>query len=261
MRATREGTREGIQEGTGPARSGRPNGRRGAVWGASAAVVVAGAAGLLGACGGGSPGPDRVAVGAVGEHAQRADPTPTGGVRLVPLDSPADAKSGAGGEAPDSRAEAEPTRTSAPSSGSSGTPQGAAPDTSPPSGPRQQGTGTAHTSPAPAPSAPSTASPGPAVLTTSEPVRTATDRRWCEDVRLSFQNSGGTPVRSGTVTFGTHVVDALGTDWSTVESAEPLPAPLGPGAREERTWTVCVDSWRVPLGMRIETRDVTVRWE
>jgi hypothetical protein len=24
---------------------------------------------------------------------------------------------------------------------------------------------------------------------------------------------------------------------------------------------VCVDAWRVPLGMHIETRDVTVRWK
>jgi hypothetical protein len=40
-----------------------------------------------------------------------------------------------------------------------------------------------------------------------------------------------------------------------------LPAPIGAGAREKQTWTVCVDAWRVPLGMHIETRDVTVRWK
>ena len=68
-------------------------------------------------------------------------------------------------------------------------------------------------------------------------------------------------MRSGTVTFGTHIIGALGIDWATVESAEKLPAPIAPGAREEKTWTVCVDAWRVPLGMHVETRDVSVRWE
>ena len=82
-----------------------------------------------------------------------------------------------------------------------------------------------------------------------------------EDVTLTFHNTGGTAVRSGTVDFVTHVVDALGIDWATLGSAEPLPTPIAPGARKSRTWTVCVDSWRVPLGMHVETRDVSVRWE
>jgi hypothetical protein len=80
-------------------------------------------------------------------------------------------------------------------------------------------------------------------------------------VTLDFHNSGGTPVRSGTVTFGTHVIDALGIDWATIESTEELPAPIAPDTRRRKTWTVCVDAWRVPLGMRVETRDVSVRWE
>ena len=42
--------------------------------------------------------------------------------------------------------------------------------------------------------------------------------------------------------------------------AQPA-GPIAAGARTERTWTVCVDAWRVPLGMHIETRDVSVRWE
>jgi hypothetical protein len=95
----------------------------------------------------------------------------------------------------------------------------------------------------------------------SDPVREATDQRWCEKVTLVLRNSGGSAVRSGTVTFGTHIIGALGVDWGTVESAEALPAPIGAGARKEKTWTVCVDAWRVPLGMHIETRDVSVRWE
>jgi hypothetical protein len=91
-------------------------------------------------------------------------------------------------------------------------------------------------------------------------VRAATDHRWCEDVTLGFHNSGGTAVRSGTVSFGTHIIGALGIDWATIESAEQLPVPIAPGAREQKTWTVCVDAWRVPLGMHIETRDVSVEW-
>lgn len=88
-----------------------------------------------------------------------------------------------------------------------------------------------------------------------------TEHLWCEDVTPAFRTSGGVPVRSGAVTFGTHVVDALGIDWSTVESTVVFPVPLAPREREERTWTVCVEAWRVPPGMRVETRDVSVRWE
>jgi hypothetical protein len=91
-------------------------------------------------------------------------------------------------------------------------------------------------------------------------VRVATDRRWCEKVTVTFHNSGGTAARSGTVTLGTHIVGALGIDWATVESTEPLPAPIGAGAHKDGTWTVCVDAWRVPLGMHIETRVVSIRW-
>ncbi|SNX62343.1 hypothetical protein SAMN06272735_4116 [Streptomyces sp. TLI_55] len=92
-------------------------------------------------------------------------------------------------------------------------------------------------------------------------MRAATDQRWCEDVTLVFRNSGGAAVRSGTVRFGTHVIGALGVDWGTVESEVELPAPVEGGARKGRTWTVCVEEWRVPLGMHIETRDVDVRWK
>lgn len=99
------------------------------------------------------------------------------------------------------------------------------------------------------------------MLVVSDTVRAGTDQRWCEDVTLTLHNSGGTAVRSGTVTFETHVIDALGIDWATRESTAPLPTPIAAGAREKRTWTVCVDAWRVPLGMHIETRDVSVRWE
>ncbi|WP_328828361.1 hypothetical protein [Streptomyces ureilyticus] len=95
----------------------------------------------------------------------------------------------------------------------------------------------------------------------SEPDRKPTDQRWCEKVTLDFHNTGGSAVRSGTVTFETHIIDSLGIDWATIKSAEKLPVPVNAGARKEKTWTVCVDAWRVPLGMHIETRDVSVRWE
>ncbi|MFK0152164.1 hypothetical protein ACIQVK_08785 [Streptomyces sp. NPDC090493] len=77
---------------------------------------------------------------------------------------------------------------------------------------------------------------------------------------VTFANSGGTAVRSGTVTLGTHIIDLLGIDWSTVTSTEPVPAPVAPGSRKAKTWTVCVDAWRVPLGMHVETRVATVDW-
>ncbi|MFI6936944.1 hypothetical protein [Streptomyces sp. NPDC050287] len=95
----------------------------------------------------------------------------------------------------------------------------------------------------------------------SAPVRKATDKRWCEDVTLALRNTGGSAVRSGSVTFGTHVIGALGIDWATLGSTAALPAPIEAGARKERTWTVCVDAWRVPIGMHVETRDVSVQWK
>lgn len=91
-------------------------------------------------------------------------------------------------------------------------------------------------------------------------MRKATDKRWCEDVSLALRNTGGSAVRSGTVTFGTHIIDALGIDWATIESTGKLPAPIEAGARKEKTWRVCVEEWRVPLGMHIETQDVSVKW-
>ncbi|MFF4550676.1 hypothetical protein [Streptomyces sp. NPDC001435] len=78
---------------------------------------------------------------------------------------------------------------------------------------------------------------------------------------VTFHNSGGTAVRSGEVTFGTHIIGALGIDWATIESTEDLPAPIEAVAQKKHTWTVCVDAWRVPLGMHIETRDVAVDWK
>ncbi|MEU5307716.1 hypothetical protein [Streptomyces sp. NPDC021562] len=124
---------------------------------------------------------------------------------------------------------------------------------------RPRPSGSASTRPRPSGPAAS-GTPAPAALTWSAPTREATDRRWCEKVTVTFRNSGGTAVRSGTITLGTHIIDLLGTDWATIGSTRPLPVPIAPRARTDRTWTVCVDAWRVPLGMHVETRVVGVDW-
>ncbi|MFI1029214.1 hypothetical protein [Streptomyces sp. NPDC020951] len=253
----------------------RARGRRGAVWGASAAAVVVGAAGLLAGCGGGGHGRDYVAIGAAGDPTPPGAHTgdsadPTGGVRLVPLD----------GGSPDGKPDPGTTGTTGTTAqeAGDGTSRLAEPGSGSPQASTGQGGGsgqggqeggggrTTPSSPVPTPTGPSpapsgSAPAGPAALSVSEPVRAGTDQRWCEDVTLAFHNSGGTAVGSGTVTFGTHVVDLLGIDWATRESTAPLPTPIAAGARGERTWRVCVDAWRVPLGMHVETRDVSVRWE
>ncbi|MDG4860863.1 hypothetical protein P8605_22295, partial [Streptomyces sp. T-3] len=112
------------------------------------------------------------------------------------------------------------------------------------------------------PSSPGTTAPaGPAVLKVGEIKREPAEDRWCEKVTVELRNTGGTAVRSGTVTFGTHIIGALGVDWATIESTEKLPAPIGAGKTEKETWTVCVEAWRVPLGMHVETQDVSVEWK
>ncbi|MER5196284.1 hypothetical protein ACWD3J_23830 [Streptomyces sp. NPDC002755] len=259
----------------------RARGRRGAVWGASAAAVVL-AAGLSAGCGGDGHTGGYVAIGGAGDTAlpdtRTGDPAdPTGGVRLFPLDdvsgSPADtpgpggsaggtAGNGSRGTAGGGTGSGTPSTTAPGVTGVTGAPDASqAPGAESGSSGSSAGGSPADT-PSPAPTAPpSTAPAGPASLAVSDPVRAGTDQRWCEEVTLAFRNSGGSAVRSGTVTFGTHVVDLLGIDWATRESTAALPTPIAAGARGEKTWTVCVDAWRVPLGMHIETRDVSVRWE
>lgn len=220
--------------------------------GASAAVVCLGA--VLAACGGGDRGGGYVAVGPAGgtPRVSGAAVKPTGSVTLVPLDGDQGESGGSG--ASNSPAGGGDT-VSAPQV-PAGTGNGPAPSAEGAKSGRTAG-GSSSAKPTPSPAAPV----GPAALAWGEPVRKATDERWCEDVTVAFRNTGGTAVRSGEVTFGTHVIGALGLDWGTVESAVALPAPIGAGARKEKTWTVCVDAWRVPLGMHIETRDVAVQWK
>lgn len=245
---------------SGTPRTTGTHGRRGAVTVASAAVVCLGAA--LAACGGGGTDGGYVATGAAGgAPTTSATTAPKGGVTLVPLDGdPERGDSPSGGGSSSDAAGDLPTGS---------VPAGTLP--APPAGTPSAGDDSGAKSARTTPASPSTtATPGrtapagptgPADLSWSEPERKATDKRWCEDVALTFSNSGGTAVRSGTVTFGTHVIGALGIDWATVTSDVRLPAPIDAGAHRKKTWTVCVDAWRVPLGMHIETKDVTVRWK
>ncbi len=255
-------------------------GRRCAVTAASAAVVCLG--GVLASCGGGGPG-GYTAVGAGGGGPTAVVPSES--VTLVPLDGKRGHDTAGKGRGPGEKGRGEagagPVRdpgpaarragpadsggpdptTTAPAAGD--TPTGPARDPAPgtpgPGGGQDGGTTPPATSPGPTPGR--TTPAAPADLSWGEPATEETDRRWCQRVTVAFRNSGGTAVRSGEVTFGTHVVGALGIDWTTVESTVELPVPLAPGARRSPTWTVCVDAWRVPLGMHIETRDVSVEWD
>ncbi|MET7539126.1 hypothetical protein [Streptomyces sp. NPDC005507] len=273
-------------------RRGSIRGRRGALTGATAAVVCLG--GLLAACGSSGGGDGYVAVGAAGATPDRTPGrtvAPTGDVELVPLDGAAsgppgpsgsgtgggegggggDKSTGGSGSSGDAGAGA---GAEARTGSGSGTPEASGPDRSGQpstgaggsdgsgsgsSGSGSSGSGGGATT---TPSAPGTGTPsGPAALKVGDPERKAADKRWCEDVTLDTVNTGGAAVRSGTVTFGTHIIGALGIDWATVESTQDLPVPIGAGKRKKKTWTVCVDAWRVPLGMHVETRDVSVKWK
>ncbi|MCX4812469.1 hypothetical protein OG601_17840 [Streptomyces sp. NBC_01239] len=229
-------------------RSTWTTGRRGALLGASAAVVCA----TLTACG--NTGDGYVAVGP--PHPSATAARPTGSVTLVPLDGDVTPKSPTASGTSSPGTKPAPTSTPGPSS---------PPESSSPPAAKSGGSKASSppSTPTPAPTtAPRTPAPStPAALTWATPTRKATDKRWCEDVTLAFHNSGGTAVRSGTVTLGTHIIGSLGIDWATIRTTEQLPTPITANTRENGTWTVCVDAWRVPLGMHIETRDVSVTWQ
>ncbi|MEU4499785.1 hypothetical protein [Streptomyces sp. NPDC024089] len=264
------------------------NGRRGTVIAASAAALCLG--GVLAACGGGTTDEGYVALGAAGTDSGRTPAgavAPSGKVALVPLDrgGKGDGSGGGGGHSGDRGASPGASARADGSDGSGGggdatsAASGGASRSPGPSGPAGahgtggsgngggsgsgsgtggSGGGSSEPSAPSTPSAPgSGATTGPAVLAVGEPVRAAADERWCEKVTVKFRNTGGSPARSGTVTFATHIIGALGVDWATVESTGPLPAPIDAGAARTETYTVCVDAWRVPLGMHVETRDVT----
>ncbi|MFE6807792.1 hypothetical protein ACFVEN_39975 [Streptomyces sp. NPDC057681] len=267
-------------------RRGSIRGRRGALTGATAAVVCLG--GLLAACGSSGGGDGYVAVGAAGATPDRTPGrtvAPTGDVELVPLDGaasdpPGPSESGTGPDSGEGDVGGDKSPGDGGSSGNAGAGAGAeartgsdsgTPDASGPDGSGQPSTGAGGSGSGGSgsgggvtttPSAPGTGTPsGPAALKVGDPEREAADKRWCEDVTLNMVNTGGAAVRSGTVTFGTHIIGALGIDWATVESTQDLPVPIDAGKRMKKTWTVCVDAWRVPLGMHVETRDVSVEWK
>ena len=271
----------------------RPTGRRGTVIVASAAVLCLG--GTLAACGNGAGDDGYVAVGAAGAgpaEAPKEAGLPSGKVTLIPMDSPGAESDGDGsgkdgartdgtGTATDDGLPGVPdgapgaggrTATTGPGSGTGGSEPGRGSSGStggtggtgsaePGSAGGSGGTGGTGSAPPPSGSPGPTAPATPAALQVGDPVPADADERWCEKVTVEFRNTGGSPVRSGTATFETHVIGALGVDWATVESTQPLPAPIDAGAVRKKTYTVCVDAWRVPLGMRIETQDVTAVWK
>lgn len=243
----------------------------------------------LGGCGGPARG-GYVAVGAAAPGPGGNVP-PRGEVEFRQLDAPAAdgaATSATGGTSPgagDARTPADSTRggpssTSPDGSAPTGTSPQADPTTTAPGAPHDpespgsgagsgtgSGSGAPGSTPAPpappAPGRPGTPTPapaGPARLSVGTPLRSAAPDRWCERVTVTFTNTGGTAARSGTVGFATHIIGALGVDWATITTTQPLPAPIAGGTSKTQTYTVCVESWRVPLGMRVETRNVTATW-
>ncbi|MCX5178383.1 hypothetical protein [Streptomyces virginiae] len=260
-------------------------GSRGVAAATLLALCCTAAAGLTG-CGG--PARDGyVAVGAAAPGPERGageNVAPRGQVEFQQLGGPDAAtgsarpdttsgtSTGPAGSAPPGGSSQGGATTTEPggSAGTSGTSPG--PGRTPPS------PGTSSTPPAP-PTSTSPGSPGtptsppgkpgttppappstPARLTLSTPVRSAAADRWCERVTVTFTNTGTTAARAGTVSFATHIIGALGIDWATITTNQPLPAPLAGGASRTQTYTVCVESWRVPLGMHVDTQKVTATW-
>ncbi|MFG2826461.1 hypothetical protein ACGFWI_03120 [Streptomyces sp. NPDC048434] len=262
---------------------------------AAASAAVLGLGVLLTGCGS-SANQGYVAVGAAGpadDHAPARAVPPEGGVKLTPLDgdrgrsgrsgdgnsgSAGTGRSGPGspagsrkGDAADGTgapgASGAPPGSSAPPAGAhTGHGDGATSPSSPgaPNSPTRPGGSTPpHGSPAPAPPSPTIpAGPdAPDGLLIGKPALAGTDVRWCQKVTLDFLNNGDRPVTAGTVTFGTHIIGALGIDWATRTSTHALPLPLAVGRKQTGTWRVCVDSWRVPMGMHLDTQDVTFSWK
>ncbi|MFJ4314415.1 hypothetical protein ACIP46_03915 [Streptomyces lavendulae] len=263
---------------------------------ALALALCAAAAATLAGCGG-PPREGYVALGAAAPGPERGageNVAPRGGVEFQAL-PPGAASSGTSpgpsGDRPGGSS-APGGATATPPGGSAdapGTPPGAGTPTTPdPSGgagtggagpaggtggsgagsggtsggsPTPPGTPGTPTPPVPPGTKPGTPTPPPpatpARLALSAPARAAASERWCERVTVTFTNTGSTAARSGTVSFATHVIGALGIDWATVTTSQPLPAPIAGGTSKTQTYTVCVESWRVPLGMHVDTRNVT----
>ncbi|WP_269855276.1 hypothetical protein [Streptomyces sp. RPT161] len=251
--ADRRGKRRRNPRGSAHRRPGAGSGR--VLLAASAVVLCLAALALLTWGTGGTGGGGRLAVGSAGSSADPAHAVPPDGkVTLVPLD-------GTSGSA------TPPTGTVAAGSTAPRTSEGASrPVVTAPSGSARSGPWTspqAPTSPAPttpgSPSTPSAPGSRPAHLVVGGLRQAAAGQRWCQEVTVDLANSGDLPVTSGSVTFATHVIGLLGVDWATIDTTEKVPVPIAGGQRVSRTWEICVDSWRVPLGVHIETRSVTLQ--
>lgn len=265
---------------------------------ASAAVLCLGV--LLTGCGS-AAGQGYAAVGAADPadgHPPATPVPPRDGVALTPLDGDdgghdsghGSGDSGHGSDAgthsgrPGASTSSRPGSGPGEAAGDAATPGGPGARTTPsPGKPAGQGGGSAPSTPpatpnspapphgsrppshSPSPEPPSpTMPPGPgapAGLLIGRPRLADTDVRWCEKVTLEFLNTGDRPVTAGTVTFGTHIIGALGIDWATVTSTHKLPLPLAPDRKKSGSWRVCVDGWRVPAGMHLDTRDVAFSWK
>ncbi|WP_438486907.1 hypothetical protein [Streptomyces sp. S186] len=239
---------------------------------ASAAALFLGV--LLTGCGD-APRSGYAAVGAAdpsdGTAATKPAPPP-GGVELAPLDgNRADDGTGHSGHpGPTTPSVHRDPADPAPSAGATGSPSPDVPATPPrdaaspntPSVPGGSPSPQPSGSPAPRPPSPTIpAGPGaPPGLLVGEPAVADTDVRWCQQLTLHFLNTGDHPVTAGTVTFGSHVIGPLGIDWTTIDSTYRLPLPLAPDKPTTGRWRVCVDAWRVPLGMRLDTRDTRFTW-
>ncbi|MFD7553065.1 hypothetical protein ACFV9E_00805 [Streptomyces sp. NPDC059835] len=227
------------------------------------------------AVGAAAPGPERGAgenvapQGAV-EFQQLGGPSPAGGssasastsagTSTGPAGSGSPGGSTPGGAAPAAPGGSANAPGAPPGQGSPGTTPGAPSGTggTPGSGAGTPGSGGGTpTKPGTTPPAPPTT---PAKLTLSTPTRSAAGDRWCERVTVTFTNTGTTAARSGTVSFATHVIGALGVDWATITTTQALPAPIAGGSSKTQGYTVCVEAWRVPLGMHVETQKVTATW-
>ncbi|WP_431958874.1 hypothetical protein [Actinacidiphila sp. bgisy160] len=247
-----------------------PRGRRGALAAASAAVVCLGAFAALGPdCEGNGAG--YVAVGAPGTAGGLAvNAPPSGKGILVPLDGRTASPSGRGRTAPGAPAGIGGAGSSPPADAPEGPGATSAPprqDATPPpttaSGgptgrPDPSGSASPSSSSSSSPSAPAPAPGAPAHLVVSAVERAAANDRWCEKVTVTLGNTGDRTATTGTLTFGTHVIGPLGVDWATVQSTRAAPVPVPGGGGAKGTWEVCVEAWRVPPGMHVETRDVTV---
>ncbi|MFZ3498797.1 hypothetical protein ACODT5_37220 [Streptomyces sp. 5.8] len=204
-----------------------------------------------------APGSSAAAGGTSGSTS--ADIPPSGAPGATPGGSPGEVPGGTQPSAPGLQPPGGPTPGGSTPTGPGGTgnPPGSTPGTRPPTAP---GGTPSSPPPKPAPSTPAPPPATPAKLSIGAPTRTATAERWCEQVTVAFTNTGGTAARSGTVSFATHIIGALGVDWATITSTQPLPAPIAGGTTKTKTYRICVESWRVPLGMRVETQKVTATW-